>query len=98
MIRPPRVCSGAIKAKSPLVVARRHTANLASVNLGDRDIISHLNYTLTVVQINTLRPLCLPFAEVIDAFLSHVNDDDSYTLPIEFTFNLVSKSTGKMLS
>lgn len=90
--------SGAIKEKSPLEVARRHTANLASGNLGDRDIISHPNYTLTVVQINTLRPLCPPCAEVIDAFLSYLIDDDTYVLPTAFTFNLVLKSTEKMLS
>lgn len=79
-------------------MARGQTANLASGNLGDRDIVSHDSYRLCHVQIDTLKPLAPPCSEVIDAFFSLLNDDDIHFMPTSFFYNLVSKPLEKMLS
>ena len=89
---------GAVEADRPMMVARRMTANLADSQRGERDIIEHTSYRLTCPEVHTLKPLRMPCAAVVDAFMSLLDDDENIILSSTFVNNLSIKSSATMLA
>lgn len=90
--------SKAVSTARILMLARRMTANLVSGYLDEREIIEHISSKITVSDIYTLRPLRAPNNTVISAFFALLQDSQHFILPTPFVYNLVIKTTAKMLA